>query len=42
MHHFIIDCAYGIIDFIVLDMSCECIFFLCIYVAFVTERHLVE
>ena len=39
--HFINDCAYGSISFIILDMSCECIF-LCIYVAFVTEGHMVE
>ena len=38
--HFINDCAYGSIGFISLDMSCECI--LCIYVAFVTEGHMVE
>ena len=36
--YFINDCAYGSIGFIILDMSCECIFF-CIYVAFDTEGH---
>ena len=27
--HFINDCAYGSIGFIILDMSCECIFYVC-------------
>ena len=38
--HFINDCAYGSIGFIILDMSCE--LFLCIYIACVTEGHMVE
>ena len=39
--HFINDCAYGSIGFIILDMSCELIL-LCIYVACVTEGHMAE
>ena len=38
--HFINDYAYGSLGFIILDMSCECI--LCIYVAVVTEGHMIE
>ena len=38
--HFINDCAYGSIGFIILDMSCECIFMYICCVA--TERHMVE
>ena len=38
--HFINDCAFGSIGFIILDMSCECIF--CICVAFFTEGHMVK
>ena len=41
--HFINDCAYCSIGFNILDMSCELFFFiLYIYVARVTEGHMVE
>ena len=39
--HFINDCAYGSIGFIILFMACE-LFFMHIYDAFVTEDHMVE
>ena len=38
--HFTNDCAYGSVGFITLGMSCE--LFLCIFVACVTEGHMVE
>ena len=34
------DCGFGSIGFIILCLSCECTFL--IYVAFVTEGHMVE
>ena len=40
--HFINGCAYGSIGFIILDMSCEFINFLCIYVTCVTKGQMVE
>ena len=39
--HFINDCAYGSIGFIILDMLCE-LNFSCMYVACVTEGHMIE
>ena len=38
--HYINDCAYGSIGFIILDMTCELFFY--VYMLHVTEGHMVE